>query len=116
MLPQSESFYKSLAEQIKFERIKRKRSQQGLADHLGLSRTSIINLESGRHKPSIYQLLQIANYLSIDYAALIPFKGKKSDRSKEKISIDVKKAIIDYGELDKSSKTAVSNFLTDIKK
>lgn len=115
MLPQSESFYKSLAEQIKFERIKRKKSQQGLADHLGLSRTSIINLETGRHKPSIYQLLQIANYLSIDYTALIPFKEKR-DKSREKISVDVKKAIIDYGELDKSSKTAVSNFLTDIKK
>jgi putative transcriptional regulator len=37
-------------------------TQQELADELGVSRQTIISLESGRYYPSLQLTLQIANY------------------------------------------------------
>ena len=116
MLPDIDTFYTSLAEHIKIERIKKKVNQQDLADHLSLSRTSMINIETGRHRPSIYQILQIAAYLKIDFTDLVPFKMKNQTATKKKVTVDVKKAVIDEGSLDKSQQTAVNNFLSDLKK
>ncbi|MBS1511076.1 MAG: helix-turn-helix transcriptional regulator [Bacteroidetes bacterium] len=118
MLPEFDVFYTRLAEQIKIERIKKKVSQQNLADFLGLSRTSIMNIETGRHKPSVYQILQIAMYLNIDYTLLIPYKFKKANNLSTIESIKLKEGITDIGkveELDKSAQNAVTNFLSDLK-
>lgn len=76
MLPDYDLFYQLLAEQIKIERMKKKISQQNLADYLNLSRTSVMNIETARHKPSLYQVLQIANYLNIDYSTLIRINSR----------------------------------------
>jgi transcriptional regulator with XRE-family HTH domain len=118
MLPDSESFYKLLAEQIKFERVKKKISQQDLADHLGLSRTSVMNIETARHKPSLYQVLQIATYLSIDFTSLIPYQFKKLGESSQDQPVRLKEGLTDQGtidDLDKPSQTAINNFLSDLK-
>ena len=116
MLPDFASFYQLLAEQIKIERMKKDVSQQNLADHLDLSRTSIMNIETGRHKPSLYQVLQIANYLNIDYTTLIPYKFKKPGTAPGNVKVN--KGLTDDGkvaELDQSSKTAINKFLSNLK-
>jgi len=118
MLPDYDLFYQLLAEQIKIERMKKKISQQNLADYLDLSRTSIMNIETARHKPSLYQVLQIANYLNIDYAILIPYKFKKSESASSTTKVKVSKGLSDDGkvtELDKSTQTAINKFLSDLK-
>jgi transcriptional regulator with XRE-family HTH domain len=118
VLLQPETFYKSIAEQIKFERMKKKVSQQDLADHLNLSRTSIINIETGRHRPSLYQVIQIAAFLNIDYVAFIPYQFKKPDNTVPGSSVELKDGLTDEGtteELDPSSQTAINRFLTDLK-
>lgn len=118
MLPDSDVFYKLLAEQIKFERIKKKISQQDLGDHLDLSRTSIINIETGRHRPSLYQVLQIAVYLGIDYVSLIPYQFKKPEDLVQEPPIELKDALTDQGtieELDPSSQSAINKFWSDLK-
>jgi transcriptional regulator with XRE-family HTH domain len=76
----------------------------------------MINIETGRHRPSIYQLLQIAAYLKIDFTTLIPFKLKNQTTTKKKVTVDVKKAVIDEGRLDRSQQTTVNNFLSELKK
>lgn len=118
MIPDPETFYKLLAEQIKFERVKKKISQQNLADHLQLSRVSIMNIETARHKPSLYQVLQIAAYLSIDYVSLIPYQFKKPGESAQDQPVRLKEGLTDQGtidDLDKPSQTAINNFLSDLK-
>jgi len=118
MLLDPKSFYQLLAEQIKIERMKKDVSQQNLADHLDLSRTSIMNIETGRHKPSLFQVLQIANYLNIDYTTLIPYKFKKPGTSPANTKVKVNKGLTDDGkvtELDKSSQTAINKFLSNLK-
>ena len=119
MLPDPETFYNLLAEQIKIERIKKKISQQNLADHLNLSRTSIMNIETGRHKPSLYQVLQISIYLNIDYTTLIPYKFKRPDDPTSSLSAKLKTGLTDQGtvkELNKPTQSAINNFLSDIDK
>lgn len=118
MLLHIESFYRELGQLIKSERIKRAISQKSLGDHLELTRASIINLEKGRHRPSIYQLIQIASFFQIDYTSLIPYqvqklKRKKTDLSKE---LDNGNIVTDQEKIGRSGKTAINNFLSTIQK
>jgi hypothetical protein len=47
---------------------------------------------------------------------LIPFKLKNQTTTKKKVTVDVKKAVIDEGRLDRSQQTTVNNFLSELKK
>lgn len=114
ILPDIDSFYKLLGERIKTERIKKKISQKSIGDHLGLTRASIINLETGRHRPSIYQIIMIANYFNMDYTALIPFNIAKPQKKKKEISADLKNIITDQDKIDKSTRATINNFLSAI--
>jgi len=50
-------------------------SQQKLADAVGLSRASIVNIERGRHRIQIHVLYDIAIALGVDPPALLPRSG-----------------------------------------
>ena len=47
-------------------------SQQDLATRIGISRTSIVNIEAGRQHSPLHVVVQIAEVLSTDVASLIP--------------------------------------------
>jgi transcriptional regulator with XRE-family HTH domain len=120
MLTDIETFYAALAKRIKSARLKRGLSQDIVANHLGLTKTSIINLEKARHRPSIYQLLQLAELLQISYADLILENNAiapldVSLNSKKKIINDIERAITEQGPINKSSRKAVFDFLSGVK-
>jgi transcriptional regulator with XRE-family HTH domain len=115
ILPDIEEFYIELGARIKTERTKRKINQEDLGAQLELTRASIINLEKGRHRPSIYQLLSIANYFNLEYTALIPIYTNSQKRKKLSAS-ELTNMISDQEEVDKSTKTTVLDFLSAIKK
>jgi transcriptional regulator with XRE-family HTH domain len=109
-------FYKEMGERIKTERLKKNINQEELGDYLDLTRTSIINLEKGRHRPSVFQLLQIAELFEIDHTVLMPDpKREKSKRTKTSIK-NMDNMITDQEKIDKTTKAAVLNFLTNINK
>jgi len=116
-LPDVESFYKDLGETIKIERLRHSVSQEELGNFMGLTRSSVINLEKGRHRPSVYQLLQIASMLNIEYTKLIPItletnRGTTTNNElKEKVD-----SILDPLEYDNTAKSAVLNFLSLLNK
>lgn len=114
MLPDLTTFYQELGHRIKTERLKRNISQENLGNHLDLTRASIINIENGRHRPSIYQLILIANYFQIDYTYLIPFELQKPKRKAKKISSSLDNMITDQEVTYKSTKV-INNFLSSIK-
>jgi transcriptional regulator with XRE-family HTH domain len=65
--------------QIIGERIRNVRSEQGisqaeLADKLGISRTSIVNIEAGRQRPPLHLLWKIADELDTEVVLLVPRK------------------------------------------
>lgn len=114
MLLDEDTFYKDLGERVKTERLKAKLSQEQLAQHLGLTRTSVVNFEGGRHRPSVYQLIQIGNFLSVNFTQLIPYSFEQEQKSV--LIIDMDKVVSDQGDLNAPAKMAVANFLTDLNK
>lgn len=112
-LPGIDNFYSELGEKIKVERLRQRISQEDLANFLDLTRSSIINLEKGRHRPSIYQLLQIAAMLNIEYTKLIPvaLEINKNTTTNEELKNKVQ-SILDPGEFDDNAKNAVLGFLS----
>lgn len=115
VLPEIEIFYQALGERIKTERLKRKISQENLASHLDLTRASVINLEKGRHRPSIYQLISIANFFKIDYDSLIPYVSKSPNPRSKKLSPDLRNIVTDQEKIDKPARDVINNFLSAIK-
>lgn len=115
-IPNEDTFYKDLADRIKTERLKRNLSQEDLAVKLDLTRASIINLEKGRHRPSIYQLITIASYFNVDYTVLIPIVIERQKKKTKAPVSDLDKMVIDSADPSKATKDAVLDFLTAIKK
>ena len=117
MLLDIDSFYKEIGQRIKSERIKRDISQERLGSHLDLTRASVINLEKGRHRPSLYHVIQIASFFEIDYTALVPYKISKSKRRRNDLSKKLTEDnFVADEELGRSDKAAVNNFLSTIQK
>jgi transcriptional regulator with XRE-family HTH domain len=115
MLPEVDKFYQEIGERIKTERLKKRLSQEDLGVRLGLTRASIVNLEKGRHRPSIFQLIQIAKAFEMDYTLLIPYNS--SDVAiNTSVEVDYDKIVIDQDKLDKSTRTAVMDILSKINK
>ncbi len=105
-----ENFYGMIGTLIKEERVKNGFSQEVLADYLSLTRASIINLEKGRHRPSIHQLIMIANLLNIQYTELIP----KVTPEKKVQQLNINSIISDTSLNSKTTKTVLRNFLSTI--
>jgi transcriptional regulator with XRE-family HTH domain len=64
--------YRLLGERIQRARFQNCKSQRVLAEELGMSRTSMVNIEKGRQHTSIHVLWQIAERLNVEAAALLP--------------------------------------------
>jgi transcriptional regulator with XRE-family HTH domain len=80
-----ESFYEEVGRRIREARKRRKPrlTQQGLADLVALTRTSITNVEKGRQKLLLHTLADIASALEVDPASLLPSSGANPGRMLE---------------------------------
>jgi transcriptional regulator with XRE-family HTH domain len=65
------AFYKQVGEKIRAQRGK-DLSQEALASAIGLTRTSISNIEKGRQRLLLHTLADIAAALNVDAASLLP--------------------------------------------
>jgi transcriptional regulator with XRE-family HTH domain len=66
------AFYNAFGRMLSETRRKKRISQEMLADELGLSRTSITNIEKGRQPVQLYSLYLIARLLGTDVKELLP--------------------------------------------
>ena len=66
------AFYSTFGRMLAEARRKKRISQEMLADELGLSRTSITNIEKGRQPVQLYSLYLIARLLQSDVKDLLP--------------------------------------------
>ena len=66
------AFYLTFGRMLAEARRKRHISQEMLADELGLSRTSITNIEKGRQPVQLYSIYRIARLLRADVKELLP--------------------------------------------
>ena len=65
-------FYRQLGESIRISRKRRKLSQAALARLVGLTRTSLTNIENGRQHPPLHTLCEIVQQLQVDFSELLP--------------------------------------------
>jgi transcriptional regulator with XRE-family HTH domain len=65
-------FYTILGNKIRLARKEKGVDQESLAKCLNLSRTSVINIEKGRQRPSIHQIWLMAYHLQFPILDLIP--------------------------------------------
>lgn len=70
--PQHAAFYKELGENIRKLRRKRDLSQEKLADLVGLTRTSLTNIEKGRQHPPLHTFCDLVDQLKVDFSDLLP--------------------------------------------
>jgi transcriptional regulator with XRE-family HTH domain len=69
--------YQAVGERIRAERKKQKITQDELASQVGLTRTSITNVEKGKQKLLLHTLVQIADFLGTSPARLLPNREAK---------------------------------------
>lgn len=87
-------FYLALGNNIKKFRSKRDYSQDDLARFLGMTRTSVVNIEKGRQRPPIHVLFEIAGFLNVAIGDLFPVNDEKEEinfaelENKFKLSLD----------------------------
>lgn len=116
-IPDIDTFYNTISERIQFEREKREMTLEDLGTHLGISRAAINNLEKKRNRPSLYQLLLIAEKFGIHYTDLIGLDKKEGKKKKlvkaQKIEFD---EIVADKKLDKQEQTYVTEFINNLYK
>ncbi len=71
-------FYSKIGSNIKAAREKREMKQHVLADMLGLSRASVVNIEKGRQHVTMHTLWQIATLLNSNFSDFTEGLGKQS--------------------------------------
>ncbi|MEO8630212.1 MAG: helix-turn-helix transcriptional regulator [Betaproteobacteria bacterium] len=69
---QQAAFYRQLGQNIRTVRKRSKLSQDGLAQLVGLTRTSLTNIENGRQHPPLHTLCEIVEKLKVDISELLP--------------------------------------------
>jgi transcriptional regulator with XRE-family HTH domain len=72
-------FYRLIGGQIRRARDHAGISQAKLAEGLGMSRTSVVNIEAGRQHPPLHVLWLIAEKLGTEAALLIPKQSEYSE-------------------------------------
>ena len=65
-------FYNQLGERVQRARRKRGITQEGLASLVGLTRTSIVNIEKGRQKVLCHSLVEFTRALRVSAFDLLP--------------------------------------------
>ena len=68
----TEQLYSSIGERIRMARLRAKFSQHELGEQVGLTRTSITNIESGQQKIQVHTLYAIADALNVEVADFLP--------------------------------------------
>ena len=68
---------------LKEERLKRKLTQKQLGAIVGVSSTMIMYYESGAKKPSVEQLIRIADYFGLDLNYLLGIEYLAKERTTE---------------------------------
>ncbi len=80
MILEPQAIYAILGSRIREARDRAGLSQAKLAGRLGMTRTSIVNIEAGRQRPPIHVVWAIAEELRTEIALLLP---SRSDYSRE---------------------------------
>jgi len=96
------SLYEHIGNKIKILRTDKSISAKAFGKHIGMSRSSIINLEAGRHRVSLKNLYMISSALDVKVHNLLPDKWKSFNVAP---MLNVKKIVKLKAEIARLNKT-----------
>lgn len=77
--PEQIAFYQQLGANIRTRRKRLNLSQDALAQMIGLTRTSLTNIENGRQHPPLHTFCEIAEQLKVEPSALLPRRAAEPE-------------------------------------
>lgn len=83
-----DSFYASIGRNVRSARVAAAVSQENLAQRVGLTRSSIANLEAGRQRVALHLFFLIADALNKDACELIPSERSRPHSLSNLANID----------------------------
>jgi transcriptional regulator with XRE-family HTH domain len=107
---QEQEYYYQLGINIKEARKTAGLSQEILAEQLGLSRASIVNVEKGRHRLNIHILVELAEALKVNIEKLLPSRATVANGNKM-VAATLPRIITDKPNVDPKTEQAVANFM-----
>lgn len=70
------TLYEIIGERIKTKRKEKDLNQEDLSNYLNLNRSSVSNMENGRHQIPLFVLYELSKLLEIDIHDLIPMNSE----------------------------------------
>ncbi len=80
--------YRAVGKRVRSNREAARLTQEQLAKKVGVSRTSITNLEAGRQKMALHSLHEIASTLGIELKELIPAEAELAGEDLVTVVVD----------------------------
>ena len=107
---QEQEYYYQLGLNILVARKATGISQEMLANKLGVSRTTMVNIEKGRHRTLIHVLVEISEALNVKLESLLPSRTMVMKGDKV-VSATLPKIITDKDKVDSQTEQAVADFV-----
>lgn len=114
-----DKFYEEIGERIREKRIEAGIKQEVFSQLLNLTRSSVVNIEKGRQRPSIYLLITIAQIIGVDYIDLVPMELniQRLPKAVEKpVEINFDEVVSSSADLNQKVKTSVNEFISQLKR
>jgi putative transcriptional regulator len=94
MIEQEDAIYRIIGNAIRQLRKQSKITQQEMADHLGIQRTSVVNIEYGRQHTTLHNLYMIATLFKVPMHALFqetpsPLGGQEYAKENMKLRLEI---------------------------
>jgi transcriptional regulator with XRE-family HTH domain len=104
--------YEAIGERITGARKAQGLSQGKLAEKVGVTRASIVNIEHGRQRPPLHLLWQIATSLGVEPSQLIPLQRELAARDAPvQLGADVVASIERAAQNDPATKRLLTDFI-----
>ena len=108
--------YRALGEKICQARKEAQLSQGALAERLGISRASVVNVEKGRQRPPLHVLWDIAEIVQVEAFQLVPRAGEIAAADSEvHLDSEIIKQIEDAANGDAATKRRLTEFIQQTK-
>lgn len=114
-----DKFYEEIGERIRQKRIEAGINQEVFSQLLDLTRGSVVNIEKGRQRPSLYLLITISQIIGVDYIDLVPMElniQRLPKTVEEPIEINFDEVVSSSVDLNQKAKTSVNEFVSQLKR
>ncbi len=89
-------FYGLLGQTIRARRELLGFTQGQVAEALGLSRTSVVNIERGRQRLIVFQLVRLASALRCEIVDIIPAVGQSNEDDLRRLLVGYRPSVVDW--------------------